>query len=245
MAREDYTPGASSRPRVIRSASMTGDGVLIGRLDRRGYDIHEIADRLHISEDEVRKCVEEVHTKYMNEVMAQRAALTAEKRAQLRELRKEAWEAWERSKGDRERTVTETRPGALCPKCKGQGKDARVKGRVCHQCSGTGRMKDSKKVIQVHEGRLPSNEYLKTIIETLREEAELLQLTTPGSVNTQVNVVAWDTLLAQARESRVAESGGTDDVIASKLHAIEARLIEETGGKSGNGSSPDSRSPIL
>jgi hypothetical protein len=186
---------------------------------------------------QVQKSIEEVHTKYMNEVMAQRAALTAEKRAQLRELRKEAWEAWERSKGDRERTVTETRPGALCPKCKGQGKDARVKGRVCHQCSGTGRMKDSKKVIQVHEGRLPSNEYLKTIIETLREEAELLQLTTPGSINTQVNVVAWDTLLAQARESRTAESGGTGDVIASKLHAIEARLIEETGGKGGNGTS--------
>jgi hypothetical protein len=237
MAREDYTPGASSRPRVIRSASMTGDGVLIGRLDRRGYDIPEIADKLHISEDEVRKTIEEVHTKYMDEVMAQRAALTAEKRAQLRELRTEAWEAWERSKGDRERTVTETRPGALCPKCKGQGKDARVKGRVCHQCSGTGRMKDSKKLIQVHEGRLPSNEYLKTIIETLREEAELLQLTSPGSVNTQVNVVAWDTLLAQARESRTAESGGTGDVIASKLHAIEARLIEETGGKGGNGTS--------
>jgi hypothetical protein len=237
MAREDYVPGASTRPRVIRSTFMTDDGVQIGRLDRRGYDVHEIADRLGISEDEVRKTIEEVHTKYMNEVMAQRAALTAEKRAQLRELRKEAWEAWERSKGDRERTVTETRPGALCPKCKGQGKDARVKGRVCHQCSGTGRMKDSKKVIQVHEGRLPSNEYLKTIIETLREEAELLQLTSPGSVNTQVNVVAWDTLLAQARESRTAELGGTGDVIASKLHAIEARLIEETGGKGGNGTS--------
>jgi predicted transcriptional regulator len=236
MAREDYVPGASTRPKVPRSVSMKGM-VQVAMLDRRGYDIHEIADRLGISEEAVQKGIEEVHTRYMNEVMAQRAALTAEKRAQLRELRKEAWEAWERSKGDRERTVTETRPGALCPKCKGQGKDARVKGRVCHQCSGTGRMKDSKKVIQVHEGRLPSNEYLKTIIETLREEAELLQLTSPGSVNTQVNVVAWDTLLAQARESRTAESGGTGDVIASKLHAIEARLIEETGGKGGNGTS--------
>jgi hypothetical protein len=101
-------------------------------------------------------------------------------------------------------------------------------------------MKDSRKLIQVHEGRLPSNEYLKTIIETLREEAELLQLTTPGSINTQVNVVAWDTLLAQARESRTLESGGTGDVIASKLHAIEARLIEETGGKGGNGTSGNS-----
>jgi excinuclease UvrABC ATPase subunit len=208
MAREDYTPGASTRPRIVRSAHMIQE-MKIATMDRRGYDIPEIADRLHISEDEVKKTIEEVHTKYMNEVMAQRAALTAEKRVQLRELRKEAWEAWERSKEDRQRTVTETRPGALCPKCKGQGKDARVKGRVCHQCSGTGRMKDSKKVIQVHEGRLPANEYLKTIIETLREEAELLQLTTPGSINTQVNVVAWDTLLAQARESRTAESGGT------------------------------------
>jgi hypothetical protein len=240
MAREDYTPGASTRPRVIRSTTITKGIVQVALMDRRGYDIPEIADKLHISEDEVRKTIEEVHTKYMDEVMAQRAALTAEKRAQLRELRKEAWEAWERSKGDRERTVTETRPGALCPKCKGQGKDARVKGRVCHQCSGTGRMKDSRKLIQVHEGRLPSNEYLKTIIETLREEAELLQLTTPGSINTQVNVVAWDTLLAQARESRTLESGGTGDVIASKLHAIEARLIEETGGKGGNGTSGNS-----
>jgi predicted transcriptional regulator len=237
MAREDYTPGASTRPRVIRSTTITKGIVQVALMDRRGYDIHEIADRLGISEDAVQKSIEEVHTKYMDAVMAQREELVAEKRAQLRELRKEAWEAWERSKGDRERTVTETRPGALCPKCKGQGKDARVKGRVCHQCSGTGRMKDSKKLIQVHEGRLPSNEYLKTIIETLREEAELLQLTSPGSVNTQVNVVAWDTLLAQARESRTAESGGTGDVIASKLHAIEARLIEETGGKGGNGSS--------
>jgi predicted transcriptional regulator len=236
MAREDYVPGASTRPKVPRSVPMKGM-VQVAMMDRRGYDIHEIADRLGISEDAVQKSIEEVHTRYMNEVMAQRAALTAEKRVQLRELRKEAWEAWERSKGDRERTVTETRPGALCQKCKGQGKDAKVRGRVCHQCSGTGRMKDSKKVIQVHEGRLPSNEYLKTIIETLREEAELLQLTTPGNVNTQVNVVAWDTLLAQARENRSVESGGTGDVIASKLHAIEARLIEETGGKSGNGTS--------
>lgn len=244
MANRGRPSGESTRNRhagIPRVQNL----VQVAILDRRGYDRHEIAARLGISEASVAKSIDEIHAKYMSMAVAEKAMLIEEKRAQLRELRKEAWEAWERSKADGHRTVTETRPGAVCPLCLGEGKNQRagMRNRPCTRCNGTGKLKDSTRITKVREGRLPANEYLKTIIETLRDEQELLGLTLATS-STQVNIINWDTLLSQAKSARQLESGGTGDVIESQLHAIEARLAEETRGASeGNGNST-SEQPI-
>jgi predicted DNA-binding protein (UPF0251 family) len=243
MANRGRPSGESTRNRRA-AIPRVQNLVQVAILDRRGYDRHEIAARLGISEESVIKSIDEIHAKYMSMAIQEKAMLIEEKRAQLRELRKEAWEAWERSKADGYRKVTETRPGAVCPLCLGEGKNQRagMRNRPCTRCGGTGKLKDSTRITKVREGRLPANEYLKTIIETLRDEQELLGLTSASS-STQVNIINWDTLLSQAKSARQLESGGTGDVIASKLHAIEARLVEETGGKGGNGNG-SSEQPI-
>lgn len=245
MASRGRPSGESTRNRRA-AIPRVQNLVQVAILDRRGYDRHEIAARLGISEASVIKSIDEIHAKYMSMAIQEKAMLIEEKRAQLRELRKEAWEAWERSKADGYRKVTETRPGAVCPLCLGEGKNQRagMRNRPCTQCGGTGKLKDSTRITKVREGRLPANEYLKTIIETLRDEQELLGLTLTSGTGTQVNIISWDTLLSQAKSARQLESGGTGDVIESQLHAIEARLTEETRGASGGNGNGSSEQPI-
>ena len=103
-----------------------------------------------------------------------------EKLEQLREVRLEAWLAWERSKEDRVKKTTEmvkaVKPGGKDGKRAG-GPNGTAKGK---QRSGEkpmpswGRAEvEMLRVIVVREGRLADNDYLLTIVRCLEVECLL------------------------------------------------------------------------
>jgi hypothetical protein len=114
-------------------------------------------------------------------------------------IREEAWEAYERSKQDTDKSVEEFVP------CPSDDKPAPKKG------SREGSLLRIS-IVKTREGRLPANEYLSTIMKTLEAERQLLGLDEqpPGgnpeiNVGVQVNnqVTLKDILDAAARQMNV------------------------------------------
>lgn len=123
------------------------------RLLRRGWTQRQAAERLGVAPSQIAYDWKVLLKRLQVEQMGDTEALRNQKVEQLLEVRREAWEAWERSKQDRERrtaeTITETEGGG--------------------QPAGQTRTKAVKQV----EGRLPEDAYLRTVIMTIQEEAKL------------------------------------------------------------------------
>jgi hypothetical protein len=133
---------------------------------------------------------------YLKARQHERAALVEEKRQQLREARREAWDAWEKSKENARRVVQEKVQD-------GQGADGR------------------QKTVTTVEGQLPDPAYLRAVLETLRDESALLGLEAPKQVDARVSL-NWDELWKRAEdgefdgvekelaehEARLREGGG-------------------------------------
>ncbi len=133
----------------------------VARLDRRGWSQREIAERMNVSQQQVCYDLKMLRRRYAAAQKPETAAAVEEKRQQFREVRKEAWDAWERSKENREREVKE-----------------KISGILGGEASATQKLK----AVRTIEGRLPENEYLRTILMTLREEAELDALYPPKKI---------------------------------------------------------------
>jgi hypothetical protein len=159
---------------------------LIAKLDRRGYTQCAIAEKLGLSPSQVSLDVKEMRRRYYGVQMAQTGEMIREKLAQYREVRKEAWEAYDRSKEDHV-----TRRQELVPIPHEEGEDEGGKGR-----EGSTSYKESMrrlKVIITREGRLPENRYLQTILDTLKAEEELCGLIPKDPApNVNVQVINWD-----------------------------------------------------
>jgi DNA-binding CsgD family transcriptional regulator len=152
--------GPSAKPGQNRTNTQReADRAEVERLDRRGYSQREIADRLKISPSTVCADLKAIRDDYRTTRQADRAEHVALKLAQLREVCKEAWEAWDRSKDNKEKEIKEKI------------------SNLAHQAEA-GAVEKLKAVITT-EGRLPGNEYLRTILETLQDERELLGLDAP------------------------------------------------------------------
>jgi predicted transcriptional regulator len=177
------------------------DLLAIARLSRRGFNLQEMADELGISPGTVSADLVRLRQRYKKDADEEHRVLIAEKRAQYREVRKEAWEQWERSKEDARRKVVET---AVNP----DGTPGRTR------------------TILTTEGRLADTAYLRTIIETLRDESALDGLNAPKKVDANVNVMNWDALFVQV------EDGQVDDVekqLASLEESLEALAATGAG----------------
>lgn len=169
------------------------------RLHLRGWSQNKIAKKLGVSQPQVCQDIKTIRERYKQEQMEHRAVYVREKINQLRVVMDEAWEAWERSKRDALKKVEEegtTGEG-------GYSKTRKEKAR-----------KD------------PANEYLKTIVECLKQERELLGLDEPTKVDANLNVINWDAL---AKEVDTAP-----DVIEVKLKealSLSTRQITNGNGK--------------
>jgi predicted transcriptional regulator len=130
------------------------------RLDRRGYSQRQIARVLGVDHSQVCYDLKVIRRRYQDTQLGERAALVAEKVEQYRELRAEAWAAWERSKEDATKRVEENteKPGF------GEDGDP-LPGR--------------RKVTETAERRLPGAEYARVILETCEAERKLLGLDAP------------------------------------------------------------------
>lgn len=154
---------APKRSKLERAAQLPE----IERLHNRGYSSHEIGARLGLSHVTILRDLAEVAERYRQEAVRQRTEGVGFLRAALREVRKEAWEAWEASKSDLERTVQEKFTQTIPAGLDGMSPQKAV---------------EKMKAILTKEKRLPGGQYLALILKTFEMEADLEGFFAPTKV---------------------------------------------------------------
>lgn len=141
---------------------------LVAKLDRRGWSQFQIRDEVErqfgtsFAQPMVSRWLKEIREEYRKTIMAERREAVAAKVEQYRDIRREAWLAWERSGEDAKKLVEEYSTSS-----ESVGVDDSVTSE------------ELIKRIITKEGRLPENAYLNTIMKTLEAERELLGLDEP------------------------------------------------------------------
>ena len=141
---------------------------LVAKLDRRGWTQFQIRDEVErqfgtsFAQPMVSRWLKEIREEYRKTMMAERREAVAAKVEQYREIRREAWLAWDRSGEDTQKLVEEYGMSS-----EAVGVDDSVTSEQL-----------IKRII-TREGRLPENAYLATIVKTLEAERELLGLDEP------------------------------------------------------------------
>jgi len=131
---------------------------LIAKMDRRGWTQYEIKEGLKdkgidLSQGMISNYLKKIREEYREVMFLNRKEKVEEKLAQYREIRKEAWEAYDKSRENAEKEQEEFGlDGDM------EGSEVRIKR------------------ILTTEGRLPDNAYLTTIMKTLESERSLLGL---------------------------------------------------------------------
>lgn len=142
----------------------------IARLLRRGYSHREIAVKLKLSAQQVgidvKTLMERCREESLNDIVAHRERILSE----YREVKKEAWEAWEKSKNDRYKRTEETSTSAI-----------RSGGRI----------------IETTEEGLPSSEHLRTVMSCLTAERDILGVDAPKQVEARVETINWDIIAGE------------------------------------------------
>ena len=166
----------------------------VAKLDLRGCTQVDIAGRLGISQGRVSQILKESAEEWRARRVKETAAdLIQRKLDQFRDTWDEAWRAWVQSKEDEVCNVQEKARRTIYRTIIVDGESVRLPHGE--------RLKVVKQLTKVQE-RLPAIEYLKTIIDCLREEAKLEGLTEEAVVNITNNVqangpnvvVSWDSL---------------------------------------------------
>lgn len=138
---------------------------LIAKYDGRGWSTYMLVDvvkqklGISISQPMVAIYRKQMLAETAKEYRGNRQELVAEKIEQLRDIRREAWDAWVRSSEDARKTVEEYSSG---------------KEQVSPDDYVTS--EELVKRVETREGRLPDNAYLNTIRQTLDDERKLLGL---------------------------------------------------------------------
>lgn len=138
---------------------------LVAKLDRRGWSQFQIRDEiakqlgLSVSQPMVSRWIGEIKESYRQTILAERREAVEAKIEQYKEIRREAWLAYDRSMNDHEKLVEEY--------------------GVSSEAAGMDDFVTSEQLVKriiTKEGRLPENAYLTTIMKTLEAERELLGL---------------------------------------------------------------------
>lgn len=129
--------------------------VKVALLDRQGANQFEIAAECGVSQPQACYYIKKIRARYVKEQVASHAELVAERRGQLRDVRREAWRAWAKSMSNAEKQSEEY----ACLK----DEDGEYAGGLV-----------LVKRIEAKEGRLPDNAYLATILRTYEIENKML-----------------------------------------------------------------------
>lgn len=183
-AKPPRRPDPSKAVPAFTRQQMSREQILdeVNRLDLMGFSAAEIAEKMRVTRPVIDGDLREIRKRYTAAMQRDREADVRRKVAQLEQVRSQAWDAWEASKRDRRRSVTEY--VAAAPAKPGPG--GRYKpGQPLHPNSrqaaplNTAAFKDSmrrlKRVVTVQQTSAEST-YLTIITTTLRMEAELLGL---------------------------------------------------------------------
>lgn len=188
----------------------------ITKLVRRGWTQVQIASELGIHQTMVSKewrfIVKEIQDTQSEDAKAHIALMLE----QYAEVRREAWEAWEKSKEDHRRYSEEEYihpPKAPTKDLSGGKKSGDSKDAPAR----TG----GKKITKVEDGRLPGAQYLSTILECLKAERELRGLNPAKEVKVSGTVDLWEVLMGSP--SGILDA--TRDEVEEKI----AGLLEDSG----------------
>lgn len=205
----------ASRKALSRLASVALDEQ-IAALDLREKTQEEIARITGLTQPAVNTRLKKIKKRYIASATEHFQQMVGRKMAQYRDVRREAWEAYDLSKKDGQRIVEEYAPvdsddeedtSTL------QGSERRIKRIV------------------TTEGRLPDNSYLVTILKTLEAERAMLGLDEALKIDMTNNVVNWDTL--------AQEAANRSDPIEAKFKVLEdkrkEKALEEGNGLNGHG----------
>jgi DNA-binding Lrp family transcriptional regulator len=153
---------------------------VIAKMDRRGYSQRRIAEMLGISQRQVGEDLKKLKKVYIESQIKERHEYVTEKLEQYREIREEAWLAWERSKEDflRIQETHEQDPSA---------EDATHAPYIY-------------KTVRTREGRLPANEYIRTVMSCLEAERDLLGLDAPKKLDMKQLLIDWDAVSGSLNE---------------------------------------------
>lgn len=177
-------------------------------LSRKGYSVQRVGLALGIP----RKLVSKIKLKELKQLDVEnnkaRDYLVRQQCMYLEHVRFEAYEAWEKSGKDKNKTVREY--GLLKDAMEGKGKKAKPIPAVLQLI---------RKVI-IKEKGTPASEYLRIIVHTIELESKLLGLLKEGGLqitNTNMLQGNW----AQMRRPRPEF---TPDVVDTHLKELDARL---------------------
>lgn len=150
------------------------------KLLRQGVPMRVIARQLNVDQEWVRTLRDETMASYAAIRSKERDILVETQLAILEEVRLKALIGWRRSLSPKERKIKEWMPMVeeidrkeKAAKGKAQKIDPSKKNLKAAPIAPVMRL---IKAVHQKEGRLPGNEYLKTIIDTVAEEAKLLGL---------------------------------------------------------------------
>lgn len=143
------------RAKLVREAQLAE----LEKLHNRGWSQHDLARHFNLHHSTIQDDLAEIARRYNAITMLERGAEVQRKIAALRDVRKEAWLAWERSKENKERQIKEKISESL----DGEGKP-------------TVDTLQRMKVVITTEGQLPGSEYLAIILRTFEQEYDLLNL---------------------------------------------------------------------
>jgi predicted transcriptional regulator len=257
---------ASSKRKPGENRSLTQreeDLAKIAEMDRRGYSQMEIAAAVGMAQSTVHKELENLRRWYAERKFAERDALVAEKLAQYREIRKEAWEAYERSKEDSQKRVEEHVPWDATGGEELDGSAGKGKGRKAARRSGQGKQAERHqsdeelreeqereisaqlgtvigqgkkvKVVTTIEGRLPAVEYLRIVKDCLDAERELTIPKDPDELHVKATVINWDLLAGSVRRCDRPE----DDSIEQEIRKVGLGRDNQAPVESRNGPDRD------
>lgn len=232
---------------VLKRGNMTREQVLdeVSRLDLMGYSAEEIGGRMGVKASQIRNDLRDVRRRYLDRMQRDREADLARKVAQLEQVRSQAWDAWEASKRDRSRRVTEY--VAAPPPKEHQPPVKNKPGFRPSPTATTAGFKESmrrlKRVVTVQQGTAEST-YLTIITTTLRMEAELLGLFPDMKLRVGVGGVGggkpaltpdeWlmlsapipdEALPPAALPPRVTEAEPADDPVEAEILKMQAQAV--------------------
>jgi hypothetical protein len=188
-----------ARPKRTKEARLD-DMVKMTSMLRRGVPRYAIAQQLGVSAQQISYDWKVVVRQYHKDMNADIEELIGEKLLQYAEIKKEAWEAWEKSKLDAEEETTEEFTSA--------------------KYSNT-------KTISKKSGRCGDPNFLKIICQCMKEECELQCLYPAKEIKGTVtsNVINWDALVAN-----IPDEGEIPDRIEQVIReAMEPQKLEPLG----------------
>ena len=224
-APEDKQKPGGKRTALERAAYKEA----IAKYDRRGFTLSEIADemaRLGFTRvTAAQLCIDrrEMREEYKLTQIEQQELLVKEKLAQYRELLAEAWRGWDRSQLDSEKRVEEFAPAKPDDEDEPEGGGKKVKPKRRNVQAGS--IEDSLerfRLIVTREGRLPANEYLRTILMIHQAVRDMLGLDAPKrSEHSGDPLVGVD-----ARQQTVVFNWNGLNSMPDEPDPVEAKLAE-------------------